>query len=67
MEIHGISKFHTFVGEWSVEVTEGGFVLSTDGPGSIVIDLGDGTEMPLVTEGLTVISVIGTTATVTQG
>ena len=67
MEITGVSKFKGFVGVWDVEVIEGGFILSTDGPGSIVIELGDGTEMPLVTEGLTVITVMGTTATVTQG
>ena len=67
MEITGVSKFKGFVGVWDVEVVEGGFILSTDGPGSIVIELGDGTEIPLVTGGTTIIAVIGTTATVTQG
>lgn len=67
MEITGVSKFKAFVGVWDVEITDDGFILSTDGPGSIVVELGDGTELPIVTSGLTVIKVVGTTATVTQG
>ena len=69
MEITAVSKFHTFVGVWDVEVTEHGFILSTDGPGSVVVELGDGTEIPIVTSGLTIISVDSrtATATVTQG